>query len=154
MARSLATLVLALAAAAVVTAADVERDARVIETMLVAPCCFTQQVSLHQSAAAAEVRQDIRRRLGAGESQEQILQAYVQRYGKRILVQPPAEGFDRMLYILPPVGFVLTAGVVVLLVRRFASAAPSGGAAGADGTGVARDDGYASRLDDQLRDLD
>lgn len=154
MVRALATLLLALAAGAVVGAADVERDARAIEAMLIAPCCFSQQVSVHQSAAADEVRQDVRKRLAAGESRDQILQAYVQRYGKRILVEPPAEGFDRVLYVLPPLGLVATAAFVVLLVRRFARAAPAGAGPAADGTGPLADNGYDEKLSDQLRDLD
>jgi len=60
----------------------------------VAPCCFSQQVSVHPSAAAQEVKRDVRRPLAAGETQQQILDAYVAQYGKHILAEPRAEGFD------------------------------------------------------------
>src|SRR5450759_2307478 len=80
------------------TGAALEREAREIDAMLVAPCCFSQQVSVHQSAAAQDVKDDVRRRLAAGETRQQILDAYVTEYGKHILAEPPAEGFDLMLY--------------------------------------------------------
>ena len=132
-------------------AGDVERDARELETRLIAPCCFSQQVSLHQSEAAAEVRRDIRRRLSAGQSREQILDAYVAQYGKRILVEPPAEGFDTILYVLPPLGLILTAALTIVLVRRFAARGQV--AAPAAPAGIV-DQAYSAVLDDELRDLD
>jgi cytochrome c-type biogenesis protein CcmH len=135
---------------------DVEREARQLEQMLIAPCCFSQQVSLHQSEAAAEVKRDVRQRLAAGETRQQILDAYVAQYGKRILVEPPAEGFDRILYVLPPLGLILTAALTFVLVRRFAAR----GAVAHETVSVAgappgaADAAYSTALDDELRDLD
>jgi cytochrome c-type biogenesis protein CcmH len=133
--------------------ADIEREAHEIEAMLIAPCCFSQQVSLHQSPATDEVRVDVRRRLAAGETREQILQAYVAQYGKRILVEPPAEGFDRILYVLPPLGLVVTGLLVVMVVRRFAARGVVNPAPAAE-AGVSPEGRYGAALDDQLRDLD
>lgn len=152
-ARGLAILAAALAMAVPAGAVEIEREAREIEALLMAPCCFSQQVSVHHSEAAEEVRRDIRRRL-AYETRDQILQAYVARYGKRILAEPPATGFDRLLYGLPPVALALTAVFLVVMVRRFAGrpasnppAVPPDGAPGID-------DRYAAELDEALRDLD
>lgn len=144
-------MVMLLALMTVGLAGDVERDARELETRLIAPCCFSQQVSLHQSEAAAEVRRDIRRRLSAGQSREQILDAYVAQYGKRILVEPPAEGFDAILYVLPPLGLILTAALTIVLVRRFAARGQVAAPAAPAGT---VDQAYSAALDDELRDLD
>lgn len=155
MSRFVLLLVVALASPARAQTADLEREARLIETTLIAPCCFSQQVSLHQSEAAADVKLDIRRRLAAGETRQQILDAYVAQYGKRILVEPPAEGFDRMLYVLPPLGLILTAALTVVLVRRFASrgalAAPAATPVAPSGQ---TDLAYSAVLDEELRDLD
>jgi cytochrome c-type biogenesis protein CcmH len=131
--------------------ADVEREAHEIEAMLIAPCCFSQQVSVHQSPAADEVRVDVRRRLAAGETREQILEAYVAQHGKRILVTPPDKGFDRILHLLPPLGLVLTAGLLAAVFRRFTAVVPAPPAAVPAGP---EDDRYRAALDDELRDLD
>lgn len=153
---NLTTLALAMALAVPVPqpTIDIERDARELEAMLIAPCCFSQQVSVHQSPAAMEVRTDVRRRLAAGETREQIVQAYVAQYGKRILVEPPAQGFDRVLYVLPPLGLVLTALLVVIVVRRFAARGVVDPAPAAQGAGITAEGRYGATLDDQLRDLD
>jgi cytochrome c-type biogenesis protein CcmH len=134
-----------------VAASDLEQQARELEAMLIAPCCFSQQVSVHLSPAADEVRQDIRKRLAAGETREQILDAYVARYGNRILAEPPAEGLTRVLYILPPLALALTAALVVVIVRRFTA---SQAAPVAYSTLSPVDERYRAALDDELRDLD
>ncbi len=136
-------------------APDLERDARVIDAMLVAPCCFSQPVSVHASPAADDVRRDVRARLAAGETRQQIVDAYVAQYGKRILAAPSADGFDVTLYVLPLVVLLASAGLGVLAIRRFtrgASGEPAqpGGLAGA-GAGSAEDE---ARLNDELRDMD
>jgi cytochrome c-type biogenesis protein CcmH len=133
---------------------DLEREARAIEAMLVAPCCFTQSVAVHQSAAAAEVREDVRARLAAGETRQQILDAYVRRYGKRVLTEPPAAGFDAALYVAPVIVFLGSIVLMLAVVRRFT--APPGGvpAAGRAPQPAPAGGAYQSRLDTELRDLD
>ena len=151
--RTLVVLTLALTMSGSVAGSEIEAPARELEAMLIAPCCFSQQVSVHHSAAADEVRQDIRKRLSDGETREQILDAYVAQYGKRILAQPPAEDMARVLYILPPLALVLTAAIVVMIVRRF-TASQAAQAPGAYSTPLRVDERYGAELDEELRDLD
>ncbi len=130
------------------TSVALEREATEIEAMLIAPCCFSQQVSVHKSPAADEAKADIRRRLAAGETRQQILDAYVAQHGKHVLAEPPAEGFDIALYVTP---FVLLAGSLGLLafiakrITRHAPALPAGQTASTE---------MDQRLTDELRDLD
>jgi cytochrome c-type biogenesis protein CcmH len=152
--RALTALGIVLAIGGPVRGADVEREARELEARLIAPCCFSQQVSIHHSAAAEEVRQDIRRRLTGGETEDQVLQAYVARYGKRILAEPPAEGFDTLLHSLPPLGLVLTAALIVAIVRRFTIRGSSEAPPAAESASAAIEKRYGDELDEQLRDLD
>lgn len=129
---------------------DVERDARKIDEALIAPCCFSQQVSVHQSPAADQVRRDVRDRLRAGQTREQILDAYVARYGPQILAQPPAKGIGRSLYVLPVLLLVASGGVVILAIRWFTRRPASP----LDNTPPLTNEAQAARLDDELRDLD
>lgn len=134
-------------------ATDLEREARELERMLIAPCCFSQQVSVHQSPAADEARRDIRRRLAAGQTRQQILDAYVAAHGARVLAQPPARGTARLLDVLPPLAFLLTAAWIVVLVRRLSIHAVAPVTSPADTAGPTEDK-YREALDEQLRDLD
>lgn len=114
-----------------------------------APCCYAQQVAVHQSDAAAQVKDDVRARLARGDTRQQILDAYVKAYGKRILAVPPAAGFDLSLYVLPVVLFFVSLTGVGVLVRRFAQPPPRQAASPALVT-----PDVDRRIDDELRDLD
>jgi len=139
----------ALPATAQQTSADIERQAAEIDTKLMATCCYAQQISVHPSEAAQLEKADVRRRLAAGQTEREILAAYVAQYGKQVLAQPPAEGFDLSLYVMPFILLIGGFGVVVLLARRFAQRSP---AAVAGAAGLTPD--VNQRLDDELRDLD
>ena len=134
-----------------------EQEARTIEALVIAPCCWSQQVSVHSSPAATEMRQNIRERLSAGQSRAQILEAYTTEYGDRILAEPPAKGFNRVLYVLPPILGLAGIGLLVVVVRRFTSrsqgaAAEPGASASVPASKAASDED--DRLDEELRNLD
>jgi cytochrome c-type biogenesis protein CcmH len=114
------TAVIALADNGGMKAADsVEDRALRLETRLVAPCCFRQVLSMHDSDAARSMKEEVRRELEAGRSEEEILRAYVDRYGIQILSEPPAVGFHRILGVAPPVLFAISMGVLLAILRRW-----------------------------------
>jgi cytochrome c-type biogenesis protein CcmH len=134
-----------------------EQEARTIETMVIAPCCWSQQVSVHNSPAATEMRQNIRERLAAGQARAQILEAYTTEYGDRILAEPPAKGFNRVLYVLPPILGVAGIGLLVVVVRRFTSRGQNAPATAPDAEPAAARSASSDedeRLDEELRNLD
>jgi cytochrome c-type biogenesis protein CcmH len=149
-----AAMVIALSIAPTLAAADLEREAHAIEAMLIAPCCFSQQVSVHRSAAADDVRRDIRARLTAGQTREQILAAYVAQYGTRVLAEPPKAGFALTLYVLPAVLLFASIGLVVMVLRRFTAAHLTDASPAAECRARSVDRQLENRLDDELRDLD
>jgi cytochrome c-type biogenesis protein CcmH len=134
--------------------AATEREAKQIETMLIAPCCWTAQVSQHQSEASLQVKGEIREMLAAGRTRQQVLDAFVVRYGERILAEPPARGFGRLLYVALPLAFVLSGALLVVFVRRASRSGAPAAAAGGEAAGSTGDDRYAAQLDDELRDMD
>jgi cytochrome c-type biogenesis protein CcmH len=97
-----------------------EKEAKEIETMVIAPCCWSQQVSVHQSPAADQMKKDIRAQLAEGNTRPQILDAFVAQYGERILAEPPARGFKRTLYVLPVLLLVASGVVLSFVVKRMA----------------------------------
>lgn len=134
---------------------DLEREAREIETKLIAPCCWSQQVSVHFSPAADQIRQDVRKMLAEGKTRDQILDAYVAQYGERILAEPPAHGFNLVLYVLPVMLLILTGAALFLLVRAMTQSTPVAAVAGPPGLPVPTDDDpYARRLQDELEELE
>lgn len=64
-------------------------EAERIADRLLAPCCWRESVRVHRSPQAEELRRDIAARLEMGQSEDEILTAYVAKYGSRILRDPP-----------------------------------------------------------------
>jgi cytochrome c-type biogenesis protein CcmH len=130
-----------------------EQQAKAIEAMLIAPCCWSQQVSVHSSPASDEIKANIRKLLAEGKTQQQILDAAVAQYGDRILAEPPARGFSGLLSVLPWVFLAGSVGLVVFVVRRLRT--PGQALAAASGvSAVPMNDDEAERIDDELRKLD
>ena len=64
------------------------------------------------------VRADIKRRIKAGQSDEEIRQAYVDNYGESILLSPQDSGVSLLIWILPIVVVALGATGIVFALRR------------------------------------
>lgn len=117
----LAVVVLALAVGArpsgnpVTPAARAER----IAAELRCPVCQGLSVADSDSPTARDIRADILRRLDAGQSDAEVRQAYVERYGVWILLRPPAEGFGALVWVVPGMAAVLGGGGLVLALRRW-----------------------------------
>ena len=67
-----------------------EQESRIqrIEDAILAPCCYTEPVSRHQSEVAVKMRIQIAKWVAEGKGDQEILDAYVRRYGSKVLVDP------------------------------------------------------------------
>ena len=67
-----------------------EQKARIqrIEEAVLAPCCYTEPVSRHQSEIALKMRVEIAKWVAAGKTDQEILDTYVRQYGAKVLVDP------------------------------------------------------------------
>jgi cytochrome c-type biogenesis protein CcmH/NrfF len=85
-----ALALLAAALPAVAGAPDAPQKTRIerLENAVLAPCCYTEPVSRHQSEIALKMRLEIAQWVAAGQTDQQILGAYVQLYGSKVLVDP------------------------------------------------------------------
>jgi cytochrome c-type biogenesis protein CcmH len=131
--RRLALIALLIALAAPTAALAVEPDEILRDPALEARarnlsselrCLVCQNQSIDDSAAplARDLRLLVRERLSAGDSDSQVLNFLVARYGEFVLLKPRFELHNLLLWGLPPV--VLVAGMIALFVmaRRRQSA--------------------------------
>jgi cytochrome c-type biogenesis protein CcmH/NrfF len=67
-----------------------QRQARVdrLEHAVLAPCCYTESVAIHQSEIALKMRLEIAKWVAAGKSDQEILNTYTGLYGSKVLVDP------------------------------------------------------------------
>ena len=86
----------------------------------------------------------IRQKLEEGESPDEIVQFFVDRYGDSILLNPPARGLNLLIWVLPAVALLAGGFAIgrVLGRRRAPAMQPSASSI---------DDEYESRVEEELR---
>ena len=89
-----------------------------LETQLKCPECQGLSVADSQAPTSRAIRTDIKRRIKAGQSDEQIREAYVSTYGESILLTPQDSGVSLIVWILPIVVLALGATGIVFALRR------------------------------------
>ena len=67
-----------------------QRQARIehLEHAVLAPCCYTESVAVHQSEIALKMRLEIAKWVDMGKSDREVLDTYVGLYGSKVLVDP------------------------------------------------------------------
>ncbi len=129
-----------------VTSDDVNRIAR----QMYCPVCENEPLDACRTAACQQWRAQIAQMLSDGQTEEQIKQYFVDRYGLRVLAQPPAEGNSLLLWVLPIVGLIAGAIYVTVLMRRMR--ARGAAAASASVTPVKTSgDAYVDRVEQDLK---
>jgi cytochrome c-type biogenesis protein CcmH/NrfF len=76
------------------------------------------------------MQKDLDVRVARNESDDAILQAYVEQYGPTVLVEPPKKGFDLLAWVMPVLLPLIALVLVWQVVRRWkqkAALAPAGG---------------------------
>jgi cytochrome c-type biogenesis protein CcmH len=103
-------------------------------------CMVCQNESIDESAAplAHDLRVLVRERLQAGDSDQQVLNFLVARYGEFVLLKPPLSWHTVLLWGLPPGVLVIGAIMIVLDLRRRRTAQGSSEGAGLTGDEQAR----------------
>lgn len=94
---------------------SIDEQTVAIAKQLKCPVCQNVPVAYSQSQLASEMRLVIREKLAQGESEEAIIQYFVDRYGEDVLLEPRREGFSLLLWV-SSIGVVLFGAVVVGIV--------------------------------------
>ncbi len=119
LAIGLAVLLLATAA----TAAQVSDDAvRQVASQLRCVVCQNLSVADSPSEMARQMRDVIRERLGQGETDEQVIRYFEERYGPWVRLSPGGW----LVWVLPFAGLFVGLGVVLLITLRWTRRAREG----------------------------
>ncbi len=104
--------------------AAAELDARAAEVAaeLRCPVCRNQSVLESNAELSREMQDVVRERLAAGETPEEVKAYFVSRYGEWILLKPPAQGINLVVYLLPLVALLLGAAILRGRLRKWATA--------------------------------
>lgn len=143
-------LLVAVPAAAQAPDPATEEEMYRIADKLNCPICQGQRLSECPLQICEEMRAEIVERLQEGQTEEQVIQAFVDRYGIQVLNQPPAEGFNVLAWVIPFVGLavVLVAGGWAL--RQWSRRGPAEPVESVEREAEELPDEYVRRLEEEL----
>ncbi len=133
------------------TPADDEVNA--IAQELFCPVCENVPLDVCPTEACRQWRELIRQMLAEGKSEEEIQQYFVENYGARVLSEPPREGINWLVYVVPPLAFL---GGAYLLFRAFRTwqrlaREPEAEAGSGSAPAAPPEDEYAARFEAELK---
>ncbi len=99
---------------------DPELEARVLRLADELRClvCQNETIAASNAELAVDLRRQIRQKLAAGESEQQIRDYMVERYGEFVLYRPPLHAGTLLLWVGPFVLLLVAGGVLAHHVRR------------------------------------
>jgi cytochrome c-type biogenesis protein CcmH len=100
-------------------AQSLDTQAQDIFRSLMCPICPGQTIDQSQSELSAQMRAIVREKLEQGETKEDILQFFVERYGEAVLAAPVKTGFNLVVWVVPFVAVVAGGIVLWLIIRRW-----------------------------------
>ncbi len=95
-----------------------EARARVLSKELRCMVCQNQSIDDLEAPLAHDLRVLVRERLKAGDSNAQVLNFLVARYGEFVLLKPPLSWHTAALWGLPPAVLLIGIGMIVVVLRR------------------------------------
>jgi cytochrome c-type biogenesis protein CcmH len=146
----LALLVIAVSAVSGLaqTSQPSDDEVNAVAKELYCPVCENIPLDVCPTQACAQWRDLIRQKLAEGQTKEQIKQYFAAQYGDRVLAEPPRQGLNWLVYILPPV-FFLAGAYLVFRVIRDRKPLPQAGSV--ESAPPEPDDPYLKRLEEELK---
>jgi cytochrome c-type biogenesis protein CcmH len=100
-----------------------EARARAISQELRCVVCRNESIDESNAELARDMRLLVRERLVEGDSDAEVMAFLVDRYGEFVLLRPPAQGANLILWWAAPAMFLLALGSAVVYLRRRQGAA-------------------------------
>jgi len=130
------------------TAVITDDQVNAVAKQLYCPVCENIPLDVCPTTACAQWRDLIRQMLGEGKTVENIKQYFVVQYGTRVLAEPPRTGLNLLVYVLPPLAFLVGVFLVFRIlrgVRRPKTVISTPGPA------PASEDKYIAQIEEELR---
>lgn len=106
---------------------ELEARARQISGQLRCLICRNENIDNSNAELAADLRVFVRERLVAGDTDSQVFESVVQRYGEYVLLNPRLTGSSVVLWFAGPLAFLVAFGLIgKMLARRSRMAGPAG----------------------------
>ncbi len=124
-------------------------DVNAVAKQLFCPVCENTPLDVCPTQACAQWRELIRTKLSEGWSAEQIKQYFATQYGARVLSEPPRQGLNWLVYVIPPV--LMLIGVYILFRAYQSMRKPVLADVDEEESVAANSDNYLARVEEELK---
>lgn len=94
-----------------------DERAQAIDRSLICPICPGETINQSQTELAAQMRFIVREKLAAGETRQDILDFFVERYNEDVLAAPPKSGFNLVAWGIPLLGIAAAMAALAIILR-------------------------------------
>lgn len=126
-------------------------EVNAIAKQLFCPVCENTPLDVCPTQACAQWRALIRQKLAEGWTEDQIKQYFVDNYGARVLSEPPREGLNWLVYIVPPVIILAGAFILYRALKAWRVPANEGSGTGESLPQEIPSEEHIARLEEELR---
>lgn len=135
-------------------AESIDEQVREISYLLMCPVCQGQTVEESNSQLANDMRAIIRKKLEGGESKEEVIAYFVDRYGETILGAPPAKGTNWVLWLLPALALLAGGLGIGIFIYKSKSVDPHKVGEDPKENSAHIDNDYMDKINKELKDFE
>jgi len=99
-----------------------EERAQSLNRQLMCPVCPAETIDQSQADLAVQMRELVLFKLQNGDSESEIKDFFVDRYGASVLAEPPNDGFNVLVWIIPPLALLGGIVLVMIAIRHIGAA--------------------------------
>jgi cytochrome c-type biogenesis protein CcmH len=101
-----------------ISGAELDARTRSLAERMRCPICQGSSIADSPSASALAMVAQVRALLARGYSEQQVLDYFVRSYGEFVLLEPTAEGFNLLVWVLPVAGVLIGAALIATRLRH------------------------------------
>lgn len=105
--------------------AALERATEEVSSLMRCPVCQGLSVADSPASSAVDLKAEVRRMLALGYSRDQVIAAFERSYGEFIRLEPKAEGFNWLVWLMPVLALAVGALVIFFRLRPQRPAPPT-----------------------------
>jgi cytochrome c-type biogenesis protein CcmH len=131
-------------------------EVNAIARKMYCPVCENTPLDVCPTQACNEWRELIRLKLSEDWSEQEIMDYFVDQYGYRVLAEPPTEGFNWLIYLVPPIAFVVGVFFLIRVIQGMKTSKYSSNQIDLESKkkdSSFEDEEYFKRIEDKLRNL-
>jgi len=126
-------------------------DVNAIASQLFCPVCENTPLDVCPTQACADWRDEIRLHLAQGWTAAEIKDYFAKSYGIRVLAEPPRQGLNWLVYVVPPIAFLAGAYILFRAFRSWRALSEQSGPELTMDSTSEETDPYLKRLEEELK---